>query len=207
MRHHGRQSSDPLRATLEDLPLLGRDGRADAEAMAQTLVQRLKWQARQDDRDPLRQLAPECKAQPRRPSREPAFFAFLWLTCLIAVGYPDANAEGRFWDRFSRVFPQADTAYRFCIDQAWELLSNWLEDGQTFQGLPFSQLELPPVDTWQPHITHSRNLAFPPCEIASSSSEPWRPCEARSRPSRPPIPHCWSDSCASSSSPLRSRNG
>jgi hypothetical protein len=161
VRHHGRQSSDPLRATLEDLPLLVRDGRADAEAMAQTLVQRLKWQARQDDRDPLRQLAADCKAQQRRASREPAFFAFLWLTCLIAHGYPDANAEGRFWDRFSRVFPKADTAYRFCIDQAWELLSNWLEDGQTFQGLPFSQLELPPVDTWQPHITHSWNLAFP----------------------------------------------
>lgn len=59
------------------------------------------------------------------------------------------------------MFPKTDSVYRFCIDQAWELLSNWMEDGQTFQGLPCSQLELPPVDTWQPHITHSWKLAFP----------------------------------------------
>lgn len=161
VRDQARSPSDPLRATIEDLPLLVRDHRVDPEAVAQTLVQKLKWQARKDDRDPLSQLAVACRAQQRKPNREPAFFAFLWLTCLIAHGYPDADADGRFWDRFSKVFPKANQTYRFCIDEAWELLSAWLELEHQFHGYAYQKLELPPVDNWQPHITHSWNLAFP----------------------------------------------
>lgn len=161
VRDHARRPSDSLRATLDDLPLLVRDRRADPEAIAQTLVQRLKWQARQADRDPLSQLAADCRAQHRIPSREPAFFAFLWVTCLIAHGFPDANADGRFWDRFARVFPRANAINRYWIDEAWELLSAWLELKHHVHGFPYRQLELPPVDNWQPHITHSWNLAFP----------------------------------------------
>ena len=161
MRDQARSASDPLRATLDDLPLLVRDRRADPGAIAQTLVQKLKWQAHIGDRDPLSQLAADCRAQQLKPSREPAFFAFLWLTCLIAHGYPDAEAEGRFWDRFSKVFPKSNATYRACIDQAWELLRAWLDLGHQFHGYPYQKLELPPVDTWQPHITHSWNLAFP----------------------------------------------
>ncbi len=161
VRDHARRPSDPLRATLSDLPLLVRDPRADPEAIAQTLVQKLRWEARQNDRDLLTQLAAACRAHRLKPSREPTFFAFLWVTCLIAHGYPDASAEGRFWDRFALVFPRANPAHRSSLDQAWELLSAWLELEHTFEGFPYTQLELPPVDTWQPHITHSWNLAFP----------------------------------------------
>ena len=161
VRDQGRRSCDPLRATLSDLPLLVKDQRADAEAIAQTLVQKLRWQARQNDRDLLSQLAVACRGQRLQPKREPTFFAFLWVTCLIAHGYPDASAQGRFWDRFFNVFPRANPAHRASIDEAWELLSDWLELDHNFKGFPYIKLELPPVDTWQPHITHSWNLAFP----------------------------------------------
>ncbi|MBM5784037.1 MAG: hypothetical protein FJ076_04165 [Cyanobacteria bacterium K_DeepCast_35m_m1_288] len=53
VRDQDRRPSDPLRATLSDLPLLVKDQRADSEAIAQTLVQKLRWQARQNDRDLL----------------------------------------------------------------------------------------------------------------------------------------------------------
>lgn len=161
VRDHARRPSDTLRATLDDLPLLLRDRRADPEAIAQTLVMKLRLQARQAERDPLSQLAADCSAQHRRPSREPAFFAFLWVTCLIAHGFPDANADGRFWDRFDKVFPRANATNRYWIDEAWELLSAWLQLEHHLHGFPYRQLELPPVDNWQPHITHSWNLAFP----------------------------------------------
>jgi len=161
VRDQGRRSSDPLSATLSDLPLLVKDHRADPDVIAQALVQKLRWQARQNDRDLLSQLAFGCRSQRFNPKREPTFFAFLWVTCLIAHGYPDASAQGRFWDRFYKVFPKANPAYRASIDEAWELLSDWLELDRHFKGFAYTKLELPPVDNWQPHITHSWNLAFP----------------------------------------------
>ena len=57
VRDADRHPRDPIRATPEDLPLLVRDPRADPEVMAQTLLQRLRWQARQQEQDVLGQLA------------------------------------------------------------------------------------------------------------------------------------------------------
>ena len=161
VRDYRRQPAEPLRATPEDLRLLVRDPRADPLVMVESLVMQLRWQATRHDRDPLGQLAHACALQRRRPQQQPSFFAFLWVTCLIAHGYPDASGDGLFHERFARVFPRCDSANLPCIHQGWELLSAWLEGQPSFEGFPYQPLELPLLDYWRPHISHSWNLAFP----------------------------------------------
>lgn len=161
VRDCSRQCADPLRATPEDLPLLVRDPRADPEIMVQTLISKLKWQARQNDRDPLAELTYSCRAFRFSRNPRPSFFAFLWVTCLIAHGYPDAVEHGLFHERFKRVFPKANQDQIRNISTAWELLSEWLDDGQYFEGFPYQRLELPYVERWRRNISHSWYLAFP----------------------------------------------
>lgn len=161
VRDAHRHPRDPIRASPDDLPLLVRDPRADPEAMAQTLLGRLRWQARQQDQDVLSQLASSCRSWRLRRRSTPGFFAFLWFTCLIAQGYPDASGDGLFHQRFARLFPRADLHHLASLHEAWELLSEWLDEGQSFEGHAYTGLELPPHDPWRRHISHSWHLAFP----------------------------------------------
>ena len=161
VRDQSRSPADPLRATLEDLPLLVRDLKADPLIMAQTLRNAILSEARKKDLDPLSHLA--VSADRFRPSSRtpPGFFSFLWFTCLIAQGYPDANGNGLFHQRFDRLFPTAKPEFLPFLPSAWERLSEWLDQGQSFEGFPYQCLELPTVDNSRRHISHSWKLAFP----------------------------------------------
>lgn len=190
VRDASRHPRDPIRATPEDLPLLVRDPRADPEVMAQTLLQCLRWQARQQDQDVLSQLASACRAWRLRRCGFPSFFAFLWFTCLIAQGYPDAEADGLFHQRFARLFPRADLRQLASLHEAWELLSEWLDEGQSFEGFAYSGLELPPHDPWRRHISHSWHLAFPSLrdrrQLASALAD-LRDCRLELEPTNPEL--------------------
>jgi hypothetical protein len=161
VRDQSRSPADPLRATLEDLPLLVRDPKSDPLIMAQTLRNAILTEARKKDLDPLSYMA--LSADRFRPGSRslPGFFSFLWFTCLIAQGYPDADGNGLFHERFDRLFPRANSNCLPFLPLAWERLSEWLDQGQSFEGFPYQGLELPAVDGSRKHISHSWQLAFP----------------------------------------------
>lgn len=163
VRDHARAPDGPLRATLLDLPLLVADPSADPETMAEHLVLQLRGHARQHhNTDPLSRMAQSSVRFNPRGAQPPDFFAFLWITCLIANGYPDADGTGLFHQRFERVFPLNGNGRGFSkLPGAWEKLSEWLDSGHQFAGFPYRPLELPPEDSWRSNISHSWWLAFP----------------------------------------------
>lgn len=161
LRDPYRLPSSPIRASEEDLPELVGDPDADPHAMADSLLQALRWQARQLDLDPLAYAARRLRLFQTTTSRPPDFFAFLWFTCLIAHGYPDADIDGRFHARFDRFFPSSARQFLPCLPLLWQALADWLNQGREHGGQPFSGLQLPSVGNNSRLISHSWKLAFP----------------------------------------------
>lgn len=91
-------------------------------------------------------------------STPPHFFAMLWLTCLLAYGYPDA--EGGFHERVVRLFGQRQNLD--CLPKLWEDLAHWTSNVVRVRGgIVRSPLWLPPPDEYRSTIGYSWFLAFP----------------------------------------------
>lgn len=161
VRDNSRLPSAPLRASIDDLPELVREPEANPSELAEALLKAVRWQARQADLDPLEYALRRGQLRGRSGNRPPDFFAFLWLTCLIAYGYPDADLEGKWHTRFDRVFPRCNSRLLVGLPDLWQYLAKWLNQGQTFEGHPYTQLVLPATDLNRTNISHSWRLAFP----------------------------------------------
>ena len=151
-----------LRAAEEDLLELTGDHKSEPRAMAEKLVEALKWQAESRNRKPADfVLKHEMKKYRPSPLEVPPFFAFLWVTCLITHGYPDPSQKGLFHARYEAVFGSRENYCLTRLPKAWEKLSDWLAMEGLFEGERHRKLELPPIDDYRSNIYHSWWLSFP----------------------------------------------
>ncbi len=95
----------------------------------------------------------------RFSDEEPYFFGCLWLTCLVASGYPPN--EGQFYPRLSRVLGRtvdfSSTRKSGSLEDVWEDLADWTQHHRD----QCRELLLPPRDTYRKIIGRSFYLAFP----------------------------------------------
>ena len=151
-----------LRASEEQLCEVTGDDQSNPRTMAEKMIQALKQQAQLRNRRPADfVLNHQMKHYTPSALEEPPFFAFLWLTCLIAHGYPDPDQEGQFHARYEAVFGHQDHQGLKLLTKAWQKLSEWLAIEGIFEGKRHRQLELPPIDGYRSKISHSWRLAFP----------------------------------------------
>jgi len=152
-----------IRASEDDLPVLTGDDEAAGTEQAEALLRAIKIQARVQPGSftPASLMADQVnRFRPASPGLPP-FFAFLWVTCLLAHGFPDPQMEGRFHMRFNAVFSAAQARYLRFLPQGWEKLSLWLAHDASFEGAPHRQLQLRPVPLNASRIGHSWTLSFP----------------------------------------------
>ena len=151
-----------LRAAEEDLLELTGDHKSEPRAMAEKLVEALKWQAERRNRKPADfVLKHQMKKYTPSALEVPPFFAFLWVTCLIAHGYPDPSQKGQFHARYEAVFGSRENPSLTRLPEAWEKLSDWLAMEGLFEGERHRKLMLPPTDDYRSNISHSWWLSFP----------------------------------------------
>jgi hypothetical protein len=86
----------------------------------------------------------------------PYFFAMLWLTCLVAYGYPDA--QGGFYERFWALRGNTDNLQG--LPDLWLEVAEWTRR-RTEAGDELRRLILPPKDDFRTTIGESHFLAFP----------------------------------------------
>ncbi|GAA5513098.1 hypothetical protein Dcar01_01824 [Deinococcus carri] len=92
--------------------------------------------------------------------RPPHFFAMLWLTCLVAYGYPDGH-PGNFHERMFDVFERQQ--HLECLPELWLDLQKWTSNRASADHVAkrFRRLVLPPRDNFRTVIGASWFLAFP----------------------------------------------
>lgn len=97
---------------------------------------------------------PKSKAPPR-------FFAALWLTCLVAYGYPRGRNTG-FLKRIEEkeVLGPGASQQMNCLPQLWRDLEEWTQI-RANEEVGSKPLKLPPEDTFRTRIGYSWFLAFP----------------------------------------------
>ncbi len=86
----------------------------------------------------------------------PRFFAMLWLTCLVAYGYPEGISG--FHDRMKKVL--GSYQHMGCLPEIWRDMEEWTQT-QASKVAGFRPLKLPPYDHYRSNIGHSWFLAFP----------------------------------------------
>lgn len=86
----------------------------------------------------------------------PRFFAMLWLTCLVAYGYPDGC--GGFHERMTKLFGRS--LNMDCLPDLWHDVEQWTRVRASHEP-GFRPLKLPPDDRYRSDIGHSWFLAFP----------------------------------------------
>ncbi len=86
----------------------------------------------------------------------PRFFAMLWLTCLVAYGYPDGRSG--FHDRMTRLLGRYQ--HMGCLPYLWYDVEEWTRI-RANEVAGFRPLKLPPDDHYRVNIGHSWFLAFP----------------------------------------------
>ncbi|WP_161882812.1 hypothetical protein [Deinococcus alpinitundrae] len=92
-------------------------------------------------------------------ARVPHFFAMLWLTCLVANGYPDGGAD-EYHRRIAGLFGR--NMNLDCLPDLWSQLQEWTSiRASTSAGPRFRRLVLPPPDRYRTVIGSSWFLAFP----------------------------------------------
>lgn len=89
-------------------------------------------------------------------SNPPHYFGMLWVTCLIAYGYP--VVEGSFDERVTAVLGRSHN-YQ-CLPQLWQDAAAWTRRRRS-AGEPVRELQLPPTTEHRRIIGHSHFLAFP----------------------------------------------
>jgi hypothetical protein len=154
-------------ATEEELRNVTGDASGNSMHMAERLIESLVTQAKQRRHSDGRSFTPgeffqnHAKNYRHRRDRVPPYFAFLWLTCLIAQGYPNPQEEGEFHARYERVFGRRENQQLRLLPTAWKELELWLSLEDETLGTPHRRLELPPVDPGRRLISHSWKLSFP----------------------------------------------
>ena len=166
-----RTSNDPdwagIPATEEELRTITGDQFSDPMEITMCLVASLQMQAagrKHPDGRPFTAgdlFQKQTRSYRHATIRKPPFFAFLWVTCLIAQGYPDPQDEGEFHARYERVFGKRENQQLRMLPTAWEELSHWLALDNDALGHAHRRLELPPVDPGRRLISHSWKLSFP----------------------------------------------
>lgn len=91
-----------------------------------------------------------------RSEYPPRFFAMLWLTCLVAYGYPDGRSG--FHDRMTRLLGRYQ--HMGCLPYLWYDAEEWTRI-RASKVAGFRPLKLPPEDNYRVNIGHSWFLAFP----------------------------------------------
>lgn len=86
----------------------------------------------------------------------PRFFAMLWLTCLVAYGYPEGISG--FHARMKTVL--GSSQQMGCLPGIWSDMEEWTQT-QASNVVGFRPLKLPPYDHYRSNIGHSWFLAFP----------------------------------------------
>lgn len=86
----------------------------------------------------------------------PRFFAMLWLTCLVAYGYPEGISG--FHARMKTVL--GSSQQMGCLPEIWSDMEEWTQT-QASNIVGFRPLKLPPYDHYRSNIGHSWFLAFP----------------------------------------------
>jgi hypothetical protein len=154
-------------ATEEELRTLTGDEDGDPLEMAQRLVKSLEIQAAARKHPDGRSFTTgdffqhQVKGYRHTVDCGPQYFSFLWLTCLIAQGYPDPHEEGEFHARYERVFGRRENQQLRLLPLAWDELALWLALDDAAPGTAHRRLELPPVDPGRRLISHSWKLSFP----------------------------------------------
>lgn len=99
-----------------------------------------------------------CNYMAWSPASEhpPRFFAMLWLTCLVAYGYPDGRSG--FHDRMTRLLGRYQ--HMGCLPDLWYDMEEWTRI-RASKIADFRPLKLPPDDHYRVNIGHSWFLAFP----------------------------------------------
>jgi len=92
-----------------------------------------------------------------KSARPPHFFAMLWLTCLVANGYPDGGAD-EYHGRIAGLFGR--NMNLDCLPDLWSRLQEWTAI-RAAADLRFRSLVLPPSDLYRTVIGSSWFLAFP----------------------------------------------
>jgi hypothetical protein len=89
-------------------------------------------------------------------SESPPFFGMLWLTCLVAYGYPDAVSG--LHDRLKRLLGKS--GFPRCLPSVWEEARQWTLERRG-AGDRVRELVLPPPDHIRTIVGASHFLAFP----------------------------------------------
>ncbi|GAA0523682.1 hypothetical protein [Deinococcus depolymerans] len=145
---------EQLPATPHELALVTGDPDANAEEVVARFVAVLKWRL-----PPGESFRTFClKETSWKPTSDtpPRFFGMLWLTCLVAYGYPFGR-EGGFHERMDAVFERRQAME--CLPDLWLTLAEW-----TLANAPagrIRRLVLPPRDSFRKRIGASWFLAFP----------------------------------------------
>lgn len=141
-------------ATLEELLRVANDAKADSMEVVDAFVSRIK------ECIPTRLsfcgFCSDFKGWTPNSPDPPHFFGMLWLTCLVAYGFPDET--GGFHDRMTRIFGRTQNVD--CLKKLWLNLAEWtnrVEGPQRF----YQSLRLPPYDDFRSNIGASWFLAFP----------------------------------------------
>ncbi len=94
-----------------------------------------------------------------RSKAPPKFFAALWLTCLVAYGYPRGKGTG-FHERIKEIFGSGASQQMDCLPRLWRDFERWTAN-RVEAGAAMRALRLPPEDTFRKRIGFSWFLAFP----------------------------------------------
>ena len=86
----------------------------------------------------------------------PPFFAMLWMTCLVAYGYP--TARGGFYQRFYGLIGKSN--FPRCLPEVWQEVRSWSQ-ARSAAGDGVRELVLPPPDAYRTVVGFSHFLAFP----------------------------------------------
>lgn len=154
-----RDALERIPATPEELRLVTGDSNADPKEVIVAFASRVKEQIPVT----VTTFCSFClnyRGWSSSSSDIPHFFAMLWLTCLVAYGYPEGQETNSFHDRMTALFGRAQ--HFDCLPQLWADLAEWSRNAsQATKSSRFRELILPPEDSYRSNIGHSWFLAFP----------------------------------------------
>lgn len=141
-------------ATPEELREVVRDASAEPEEVVKAFVASVK--RRIPTGVSFAGFCENSMAWSPKSDHPPRFFAMLWLTCLVAYGYPDGRSG--FHDRMTRLLGRSQ--HMGCLPDLWYDMEEWTWN-KANRVADFRPLKLPPDDHYRVNIGHSWFLAFP----------------------------------------------
>ncbi len=159
--HTEGRSDEPVEripATPEELLEVAGDHAANPKEVVEAFVKRVEAQLPKDHVS-FSTFCRQYQGWSPRSDWPPPFFAMLWLTCLVAYGYPDSTSG--FHGRMSRLFGRQQ--HVGCLPELWYDVARWTNKIREKPGgaSRHRRLQLPPDDHFRSIIGHSWFLAFP----------------------------------------------